>query len=520
MPRAVLLLFLLLFFINPIQAQENLLDNPGFETEGDWLPIASAGGGVFSAPPGWGGWLDSASVSVPNGYPHRRIVVSEGASQEDAGIANGNNSFIRSGSLSANFGRGGGAFTGAIHQQVAVEEGANVVGSAWVIMNLGEGANLQAKIGIDPNGGTNPNDVDVVWSGIVTNQIGTFQRLVTSTTATGTTVTLFLHFNAVAAVDPNAVYFDDAALTIGGIGNAAPTATPGEPPSIPTLPPSAGIVPTQAPQTDGPAVHIVQSGDTLSAIAVAYGVDPQELIDWNGIADPRLLRVGQEIVVQAPAVSEATEVPPTDETPQQAEAEVTAEVVAATEEPTITPTPQDTNTPQPAPVAMADTNNEVDLVNTTASVCVLMFEDKNSNRILEDGEGGLIGGSIRLTLDGADITTFATDGTLNRHCFAQLAAGEYVAVASAPANYGLTTPEQRRLRLQPGAIINIDFGAAEGVEVIAPPPANIGELSVVDEPEQDDNREQLLQYLGLILFALAAVTLAGGIGVTLALRQR
>ncbi len=481
MPRPFPLLFLLLFCINLVHAQENLLVNPGFETEGDWLPIASAGGGVFSAPPGWGGWFDSASISVPNGYPHRRIVVEAG--QE------AHNDFIRSGGLSANFGRGGGAFTGVIHQQVAVEVGANVVGSAWVIMNLGGEANFQAKVGIDPAGGTNPNDEDVVWSGIVTNQIGTFQQLVTRTTARGSTVTLFLHFSAVAATDPNAVYFDDASLTIGGTGDTAATITPGEPMSIPTLPPSGGIVPTQA----GDAVHIVQSGDTLGAIGVAYGVDVEDLVDWNGITDPRLLRVGQEIVLQAPV-----EVLPTEESTQE------------------TPPPQDTNTLQPAPVAMADMNNQVNLANTTASVCVLMFEDKNSNRILEDGEDGLAGGSIWLRLDGVDIMTYETDGTLDRHCFSQLAVGDYVAVASAPANYGLTMAEQRRLRLQPGDTINIDFGAAEGVELIEPPPANVAELRAADEVENADNR---VQYLGLILFALAAVTLAGGIGVMLALRR-
>jgi len=53
-------------------------------------------------------------------------------------------------------------------------------------------------------------------------------------------------------------------------------------------------------------VHVVRRGQTLYRIARAYGIEPAELMDANGISDPRTLAVGQELFV--PGASEALEV--------------------------------------------------------------------------------------------------------------------------------------------------------------------------------------------------------------------
>ena len=41
----------------------------------------------------------------------------------------------------------------------------------------------------------------------------------------------------------------------------------------------------------------VDAGETLSEIAVRYGVTVEELQRWNGIENPDLVQVGQRIVV-------------------------------------------------------------------------------------------------------------------------------------------------------------------------------------------------------------------------------
>ncbi len=49
------------------------------------------------------------------------------------------------------------------------------------------------------------------------------------------------------------------------------------------------------------ASYIVQAGDTLSAIALAYGVAVDSLVEWNDLADPDVIMVGQRLRVAEPA---------------------------------------------------------------------------------------------------------------------------------------------------------------------------------------------------------------------------
>jgi LysM repeat protein len=53
-------------------------------------------------------------------------------------------------------------------------------------------------------------------------------------------------------------------------------------------------------------IHIVKSGETLSVIAVHYGISYLELARYNGIANPNLIRAGQRLRIPsrifAPAV--------------------------------------------------------------------------------------------------------------------------------------------------------------------------------------------------------------------------
>jgi lipoprotein NlpD len=56
--------------------------------------------------------------------------------------------------------------------------------------------------------------------------------------------------------------------------------------------------------------HVVQKGETLYRIAKTYGVDPRELMDANGISDPKTLAPGQELFVPgAPHALDVTPLP-------------------------------------------------------------------------------------------------------------------------------------------------------------------------------------------------------------------
>jgi murein DD-endopeptidase MepM/ murein hydrolase activator NlpD len=54
--------------------------------------------------------------------------------------------------------------------------------------------------------------------------------------------------------------------------------------------------------------HVVEKGETLYRIARAYGIEPRELMEANGITDPRTLAPGQELFV--PGAPRPVDVPP------------------------------------------------------------------------------------------------------------------------------------------------------------------------------------------------------------------
>lgn len=474
---------------------------------------------------------------IPTGFPHTGLFKIDGA-------------------RSFHIARGFSTFTTAVFQTVAVPANANVRGTARGFMERGESgqqtAGGQFRIGIDPTGGTNPLSGGIIWSGWVTNDDGWVQATVDAT-ASGTQVTLFLYATQSSPANPNGIYWDDTTLTVGGAGGTAPAGTPGtaaptNTPVVPT-PALASFVVPQPPQSDGSIVHMVQPGDTLSAIAVAYRTTNEEILRLNNLASGRFLQIGQRLLI-APAPSEgssssASRTPtgnapaattasgnvasPTVSTP---EATVTTGATAAEGAPTEVVEAQPTATPQivatvtdapPAPVtAVAERDDNAAPI---TGVCVLMFDDANQNRVRETGEGLLAGGTIALSLDGATVETHQTDGTSEPHCFEELSPGDYIAAATPPDGYGLTTAAQLRLNVRVSdKPVNAVFGAAQGVAVAVVPPADTSEgeaeaPQIVDDPAGSVTNP-LVQNLGLIVFGLAGFVILIGIATALLLRRR
>jgi lipoprotein NlpD len=63
--------------------------------------------------------------------------------------------------------------------------------------------------------------------------------------------------------------------------------------------PAVGTAPVTREAQDGN--YVVQRGDTLYSIALAFGQDYRDLARWNGLDDPSRLQVGQTLRVQPPA---------------------------------------------------------------------------------------------------------------------------------------------------------------------------------------------------------------------------
>ncbi len=101
-------------------------------------------------------------------------------------------------------------------------------------------------------------------------------------------------------------------------------------------------------QHDEPAlpgvIHVVRRGETVYRISRAYGIDPADLMETNGIADPRAVAVGTELFV--PGAARTVDVPPAPvpgdpatPTPTPAHPERSAAVGGAESKGTSTPTP-------------------------------------------------------------------------------------------------------------------------------------------------------------------------------------
>lgn len=558
--RTLLILTMLLVFLAPAAAQENLLQNPGFE--GNYVPF---GRGDFTFAPSWSGWFtNSPKTEVwmnenPIAYPHTA-------------------STKRSGDRSQNIGRGDATFTSATYQVVPnVPEGTTLRFTVWVFQERKGAQGAQTRVGIGAGAQNNPLGA-ITWSDWM-RSLDSWQQVTVEATVPAGPVTVFIYSTQTAPAAANQVYYDDASLVVTGSGTPdAPTAggTPGTPavPAPPTSTPfvSAPFVSAQGEQEDGSIRHTVQSGDTLAAIAVAYGVPVSRIRELNGV-EGSILQVGQELLIrEAPTPAPATEAPteepaedsdasgegtdsetsvepaaPTDapviaqvptSTEAPAEVEPTDEpveeptdgpAVEPTEEPAdeptatldVSPTPSEPpSTPTPAPPAPVTPGADGDPVTTEGSICVLMFEDNDQNRIRSGEEAALADGQIILRDEsGAEVDQLTTAASADPTCFEGLTPGNYRAEATAPAGFGLTTPAVLAINLPVGARFNLSFGAAEGLAVaVAPTPD--GDSLVVDpvttEPEAPVD---LSSFAGLIVIGLAGLVLVGGAVVALIARR-
>jgi len=280
----------------------NLLQDPSFEG-----PYVSRGRPDLNTPSPWGLW----TVDSPRNYEWQNRTDRLFAFPHPAAPER------REGNNSLNLSGGYVTFTAAVYQTVTVPDRANVVGSAWAWLhtcNLAKNAQGQiiaetcasavesgayVRVGIDPTGGTNPYGAGVIWSNNITPH-DRWEQASVSATAAGTSVTLFIFVTQAWPADLNKVYFEDASLTVGGAGGTAPAGSPvpGVPTVVPT-PATASFVTPQTPRADGSIVHIVMPGDTMAAIAFAYGVPVDEIMALNPLLrSPRYIRIGQELLIQ------------------------------------------------------------------------------------------------------------------------------------------------------------------------------------------------------------------------------
>jgi len=109
----------------------------------------------------------------------------------------------------------------------------------------------------------------------------------------GLTSRILLGALLLAACAPQATPAATPTATLRFLPSSTPTATPGRPTATHAPPTASG--PTATPLT-----HFVEEGETLLEIAADYGVSLDDLLTANPGISPRLLSIGQAILIPGP----------------------------------------------------------------------------------------------------------------------------------------------------------------------------------------------------------------------------
>lgn len=222
--------------------------------------------------------------------------------------------------------------------------------------------------------------------------------------------------------------------------------------------------PTPTPDAAGQIIYQVQEGDTAWRIAAIAGISLQELYALNGLESTDFITPGMQLVLGTGGPTQPTAAPGL---------EPTATVIEAS------PTPEQ----------------------GSGEICALLFEDANGNARLDEGETALPGGQIsvvdalgQLMGEGPTIAE-AAEADLVGLCFAELDQGDYNVSGAVPEGFNPTTSMNAPVRLNPGEVKYVEFGAQPGAAIGGGIEDNDGGTSMV---------------LGLIgvLFLLAAGVLA------------
>jgi LysM repeat protein len=333
--RMLLLAVLLLLLVSGgVQAQQNLLTNPGFEN-----PYTDQGGDpARQVAQGWTAWHVGAGANEPNFQNQQPEYLP--TAPDATRIRNGNNAQSYNSFFTTH--------TGGVYQQVSgVTPGTALTFSVYayiwsstfdeVDVSEDDGGVI-LQVGIDPNGGTDGQSDSVVYSDVAAGQYDAYFQYTTSAVAANSTVTVFVRSTVSSPVKNNFVYLDDASLVVGQAQpqpTTPPRATNTPSAAQPTSTPGATgtPVPVDEARFPGRIIHAVRAQDTIQYLAQLYGSDLDLIIQLNGLNPNGFITVGQQLVipVRIPNPVPVTAAPQPTGQPQA----------------TSTPRPQATSVPQP-----------------------------------------------------------------------------------------------------------------------------------------------------------------------------
>lgn len=377
------------------------------------------------------------------------------------------------------------------------------------------GSNARVRVGIDPTGGKDSASASIVWSAF-SQPWDAFRALVIDSRTTSTNgATVFVNYTQDYAMLLNNLYLDNASLQVLGPGvTIGGTNTGGT--AVPTVPAFVPFVTPQATQTDGSIIHIVREGDTLSSIAVAYGVTVAQIRELNNLPVGAFIQPGQKLIIRKGAGPIYLIVTATPEGTLPSTETITATPAASQPAPSGRPTfgpvliPTRTPTqsaalPHPRalvidPVRVLDAETA-----STGTVCLITFSDLNGNQYQDAGEAPL--GSIPFVIsrNAQSVREIATSN-IRPACADGLSAGMYEIAANLPSNSRLTLGNPVEVDLKAGVELTITAGIAPSAEVQAAANSNAVVEALVSS---------VIEHSGVIVLAGAGLMLIGVVAVAL-----
>lgn len=576
---AILVVLLgLIFGQQAAQAQDlgpNLLVNPGFE-EGHYNQDGIA---EITVPNGWRmHWSNNERIfggEYPTARPETVVWNIAGAPAHEAGV------FWRDGIYTVKIFKGWAPVWAAMSQDVSgLQVGRRYRLTAPIYIDLVEGYDGgnkvppshndtgRVRLGASPVGAAWRDEGAIAYSGWWTAAtISPFYQaypiFVHDFTATQANMTIWIEMASSYPYQNNGFFVDTVGLY--ALNETAAVPNPAAPPAQnppaagqgqapPAAPPAQPAGPTPTPRADGSVVHVVQSGDTMWAVAFQYaetlGMTAEEALphiqELNN--NPAFLTVGQELLIKEPtgeAVAAADE-----DAEDASEGDSTAAATPADGEVATTPeataegdavSEEGATTDEAATEATPEAASETELVapaaeeteSSAGGVCVTVYDDANGDAVRDSTEGLLANAAVTLSRAGNTISTYITDGTTEPYCFEVAEADTYQVQIYPPADYASTGEDTWAVAVTEGAAFPVSFGLQSGGSRLAVVDTAAGEQpaeetaadpdAVADTAETAETTEAAdantgfqMPRLGMIVLGVAVLLVVlAGIGVFL-----
>lgn len=315
------LLILMLFLASPLASmadEPNLLQNPGFEA-----PFAASIPGkencLIAVP--WSAWyVEGSQEQTSQGY----LLAPE---YKMATLQDYPGNRVHGGWLSQQYFHSFGNFQAGVYQVVNnVTPGSYLRFTIWAMTwscnneskgncggaTSGDPSPMHLRIGIDPDGGTNPFAEEIVWSEEV-NAYDAWQQLSVEAAAKSSSVTVFVYSYPDYRSQDNNVYLDDASLVVvapPATNTPVPTETPLASPTpeatathIPTNTPK----PTLTPQPTATPAATATNRPTATSLPSTATAAPTEVVKANATSVPTLAATAT--ATNSPAEQKPTAIP-------------------------------------------------------------------------------------------------------------------------------------------------------------------------------------------------------------------